>query len=194
MVRHVRPALTMLLLLTLITGGLYPLAVTGIGQALFPSRVNGSIIERNGKAVGSALIGQAFVSQKYFWARPSATSPFPYNGASSTGSNYGPLNPALLKSVHDRIDLLRAADPGNTRPIPVDLVTASGSGLDPHISIAAAMVQVQRVARARNLSEANVRTLVSRYTDPRPLGVLGEPGVNVVRLNLALDETSEENR
>ncbi len=194
MVRHVRPALTILLLMTLITGGLYPLAVTGIGQALFPSRVNGSIIERNGKAVGSALIGQAFVSPKYFWSRPSATSPFPYNAGSSTGSNYGPLNPALLKRVQDRVDLLHAADPENTRAIPVDLVTASASGLDPHISIAAAMVQVQRVARARNLSEAKVRTLVSVCTDSRSLGILGEPGVNVVRLNLALDETSAESR
>ncbi len=194
MVRHIRPALMMLLLLTLITGVLYPLVVTGIGQVLFPSRVNGSIIERNGKAVGSALIGQGFVSPKYFWARLSATSPFPYNAASSTGSNYGPLNPALLKSVKDRVDLLHAADPENTRPIPVDLVTASASGLDPHISIAAAMYQVQRVARARNLPEAKVRALVNLYSDRRSLGVLGEPGVNVVRLNLALDETSAENR
>ncbi len=192
MVRHLRPALLLLLLLTLITGGLYPLLVTAIGQAVFPSRVNGSVIERSGNAVGSALIGQAFTSPKYFWSRPSATSPFPYNAASSTGSNYGPLNPALLKSVKDRADLLHAADPGITRPIPVDLVTASASGLDPHISIAAAMYQVHRVARARNMPEANVRALVSQYTDGRDLGVLGDPGVNVVRLNLALDDASGE--
>ncbi len=193
MLRHIRPALMMLLLLTLITGVLYPLAVTGIGQALFPSGVNGSIIERNGRAVGSVLIGQAFVSPRYFWSRPSATSPFPYNASSSSGSNLGPLNPVLLKSVKDRVDVLHAADPENTRPIPVDLVTASASGLDPHISIAAAMYQVHRVAGARNLPEANVRALVRRYTDQRTLGVLGEPGVNVVRLNLALDEASPEN-
>ncbi len=194
MLRHVRPALMMLLLLTLITGVLYPLAVMAIGQVLFPSRANGSIIERNGKAVGSALIGQAFASPKYFWSRPSATSPFPYNAASSSGSNYGPLNPALLKTVRDRIDLLHAADPENHQTIPVDLVTASASGLDPHISLAAAMYQAPRVARARNLPEANVRALVRKYTDPRSLRVLGEPGVNVVRLNLALDEASAENR
>ncbi len=192
MVRHLRPALTLLLLLTLITGGLYPLLVTAIGQAVFPSRVNGSIIERNGNAVGSTLIGQAFTSPKYFWSRPSATSPFPYNAAASAGSNYGPLNPALLKSVKDRADLLHDADPGITRPIPVDLVTASASGLDPHISIAAAMYQVHRVAKARNMPEANVRALVNQYTDGRDLGLLGDPGVNVVRLNLALDDASGE--
>jgi K+-transporting ATPase ATPase C chain len=190
MVRHIRSALMTLLLLTLTTGVLYPLVVTGIGQALFPSRVNGSIIRRNGRAVGSALIGQAFSSPRYFWSRPSATRPFPYNAASSSGSNYGPLNPALLKAVKERVDLLRAADPQNGGPIPADLVTASASGLDPHISIAAAMYQVGRVARARYMPEAKVRALVSRYTDRPFLGVIGEPTVNVLRLNLALDESS----
>jgi K+-transporting ATPase ATPase C chain len=184
----------LLLLMTLLTGVLYPLVVTAIGQALFPSRVNGSIMERNGKAVGSRLIGQAFASPGYFWSRPSATTPFPYNASSSMGSNYGPLNPAFLKSVKDRVDLLHAADPENSQPVPVDLVTASASGLDPHISIAAAMYQVHRVSRARNLPEAKVRALVNQYTDPRDLALLGEPGVNVVRLNLALDESSRENR
>ncbi len=188
--RHLRPALMMLLLMTLLTGVLYPLVLTGIGQALFPSRVNGSILERNGKQVGSSLIGQEFTSPRYFWSRLSATGPFPYNAASSSGSNYGPLNPALLKAVKDRIDLLRAADSTNALPIPVDLVTASGSGLDPHISIAAALYQVPRVARERTLPESTVRTLVRRYTDGRDLAVLGEPGVNVVRLNLALDDYS----
>lgn len=194
MIRHLRPALMLLLLMTLLTGVLYPLVVTAIGQALFPSRVNGSIMERNGKAVGSRLIGQAFASPGYFWSRPSATTPFPYNASSSMGSNYGPLNPAFLKSVKDRVDLLHAADPENSQPVPVDLVTASASGLDPHISIAAAMYQVHRVSRARNLPEAKVRALVNQYTDPRDLALLGEPGVNVVRLNLALDESSRENR
>ncbi len=190
MTRYLRPALMMLLLMTLLTGVLYPLVLTGIGQALFPSRVNGSILERNGKQVGSSLIGQEFTSPRYFWSRLSATGPFPYNAASSSGSNYGPLNPALLKAVKDRIDLLHAADSTNALPIPVDLVTASGSGLDPHISIAAALYQVPRVARERTLPESTVRALVRRYTDGRDLAVLGEPGVNVVRLNLALDDYS----
>ncbi len=194
MLQHLRTALAMLLLLTLITGGIYPLLVTGISQALFPSKANGSVIEKNGQAVGSLLIGQQFASPKYFWSRPSATSPFPYNAASSSGSNYGPLNPALLKATKDRIDLLRSADSTNTQPIPVDLVTASGSGLDPHLSIAAAMYQVHRVARERNLSEADVRMLVKHYTDSRDLGILGEPGVNVVELNLALDAVSKESK
>lgn len=194
MLTHVRPALLMLLSFTVITGVFYPLLVTGIGQVLFPSKANGCIIEKNGQAVGSALIGQQFTSPGYFWSRLSATGPFPYNAASSGGSNYGPLNPALLKAAKDRVDLLHAVDPANSKPIPVDLVTASGSGLDPHISIAAAIYQIPRVARERNLSEQYVREFVDRYTDPRGLGILGEPGVNVVELNLALDDISKEQK
>jgi K+-transporting ATPase ATPase C chain len=194
MFRQVRPALLMLLFMSLITGGIYPLLVTGLGQALFPSQANGSIIGRNGKAVGSALIGQQFTSPGYFWSRLSATSPFRYNAAASTGSNYGPLNPALLKATKDRVDLLHAADSANATPIPVDLVTASGSGLDPHISIAAALYQVPRVARERKVGEERLRALIQQHTDPRGLGVLGEPGVNVVELNLALDDISKEQK
>ncbi len=194
MLRHIRPALLMLLFMSLITGLVYPLLVTGLGQILFPGKANGSIIEENGKAVGSSLIGQQFTSPKYFWSRLSATSPFPYNAASSTGSNYGPLNPALFKAAKERVDLLHAVDPTNTKPIPVDLVTASGSGLDPHISIAAAMYQLPRVARERNLPEQRLRELVDRYTDPRGFGILGEPGVNVVELILALDGISKEQK
>ncbi len=180
----------MLLLMTLLTGVLYPLVVTVIGQALFPSQANGSLIDRNGKTVGSSLIGQQFSSPRYFWSRPSATSPFPYNASSSLGSNLGPLNPALYKAAEDRIGLLRAADSTNGQPIPADLVTSSGSGLDPHISLAGAIYQIPRVARERNMSEASVRVLVDRCVEHRDLAVLGEPGVNVLRLNLALDETS----
>ncbi len=194
MVRHFRAALMMLLFMSLITGLMYPLAVTGLGQLLFPSRANGSIIESNGQAFGSKLIGQQFTSPKYFWSRLSATSPFPYNAASSTGSNYGPLNPALFKATKDRVDLLHAVDSTNTKPIPVDLVTASGSGLDPHISIAAAIYQIPRVARERNIPEQRIHELVDRYTDTRSLGILGEPGVNVVELNLALDDLSKEQK
>lgn len=191
MLRHVRPALLLLLCFSLITGLFYPLIVTAIGQALFPSQANGSILERNGQFVGSALIGQQFTSPRYFWSRLSATTPVPYNAASSSGSNFGPLNPALENAIKSRVDLLRSADPGNTRPIPVDLVTASASGLDPHISVASALFQVPRVARERDLGEDRVRALVDRFTEDRPLAVLGEPGVNVVRLNLALDELKE---
>jgi potassium-transporting ATPase KdpC subunit len=194
MLRHIRPALSMLLFMSLITGVFYPLLVTGIGQALFPSRANGSIIDKNGKAVGSALIGQQFTSAGYFWSRLSATGPFPYNAAASTGSNYGPLNPALLTATKDRVELLHSADSTNARVIPVDLVTASGSGLDPHISIAAAMYQVPRVARVRQMPEPRVQELVRKHTDGKDLGILGEPGVNVVELNLALDEISKEQR
>ena len=192
MSQHVRPALTMLFALSIITGVLYPLLVTGIGQALFPAQANGSIIVRKGEAVGSTLIGQPFASPKYFWSRLSATQPFPYNASASTGSNVGPLNPALLAAAKGRIDALRAADPPNDAPIPVDLVTSSASGLDPDISPAAALYQVPRVARARNMSEAKLRELVKRYTDPRGLGILGEPGVNVLELNIALDGLEEE--
>jgi K+-transporting ATPase ATPase C chain len=194
MFTQLRPALVSLALLTLITGVIYPLAVTGIAQVAFPAQANGSLIVKDGKPVGSALIGQSFDAPKYFWGRLSATSPFPYNAfdaqtlTASSGSNYGPLNPALVDAAQARVDALQAADPGNTAPIPVDLVTASGSGLDPHISVAAALYQVPRVARARGLSEDDVRTLVMRYTEDRQLGVLGEPRVNVLELNLALDE------
>jgi len=188
MIEHVRPAIVTLALFTLLTGVLYPLAVTGLAQALFPWQANGSLIERNGKVIGSELIGQAFDDPRYFWGRPSATAPFPYNAAASSGSNLGPTNPALVAAVKVRIDALRAADPGNTQPIPVDLVTASGSGLDPHISIAAALYQVPRVARSRSLSQEQVSALVSKYTEGRQFGFLGEPRVNVLKINLALDE------
>jgi K+-transporting ATPase ATPase C chain len=182
-----------LLLLTLITGVIYPLAVTGIAQVLFPRQANGSLIVKDGKPVGSELIGQSFDDPKYFWGRLSATSTFPYNAfnaenlTGSSGSNYGPLNTALMDAVQARVDALEAADPGNTLPIPVDLVTASGSGLDPHISIAAAQYQIHRVAQARGLTDEAVQALVDEYTQGRQFGFLGEPTVNVLELNLALD-------
>jgi K+-transporting ATPase ATPase C chain len=182
-----RPAIVLFLLLTVITGLIYPLVVTGIAQVLFPQQANGSLIVKNGQAVGSKLIGQPFDDPKYFWGRPSATGPFPYNAAASSGSNLGPTNPALTDAVQARMDTLKAADPENTQPIPVDLVTTSASGLDPHISPAAAAYQVTRVARARGLDESAVRQLVAQYTEGRDLGVLGEPRVNVLELNLALD-------
>ena len=185
---YLRPAIVSLIALTLLTGVLYPVAVTGIAQLIFPGQANGSLILKGGKPVGSSLIGQAFDDPKYFWGRPSATSPFPNNAGSSGGSNLGPTNPDLQKAVQGRIDALKAADPGNTAPIPVDLVTASGSGLDPHISPAAALYQVQRVAKVRGLSEEKVRVLVTQYTRGRQFGFLGEPGVNVLTLNLALDQ------
>ncbi|MGA9347640.1 MAG: potassium-transporting ATPase subunit KdpC [Anaerolineae bacterium] len=184
---QLRPAIVSLALFTLITGVLYPLAVTGLAQVFFPRQANGSLMVRNGQALGSELIGQPFDDPKYFGSRPSATLPFPYNAAASAGSNLGPLNANLVKAVQARIDALRAADPGNTAPIPVDLVTASGSGLDPHISVAAALYQVPRVARARGLSEDQVRSLVMQFTEGRQFGILGEPRVNVLKLNLALD-------
>jgi len=187
MIRELRPTLVIFLLLTVITGVLYPGAVTLIGQLLFSAEANGSVIERDGHAVGSRLLGQPFTSPKYFWSRPSATSPHPYNGAASSGSNQGPTNPALENAVRERIAALRAADPKNTQPVPIDLVTASGSGLDPHISLAAALYQVGRVARARGLEEAQIRTLVGQAAEGRTFGVLGEPRVNVLTLNLALD-------
>ena len=187
LVQELRPAIVILLLLTLITGVAYPLAVTGIAQLAFPEQANGSLIERGDKLVGSRLIGQSFSDPRYFWSRPSATTPAPYNAASSSGSNLGPLNPALADAVKARVDALRAADPGNTNPVPVDLVTASASGLDPHVSVAAAEYQAARVAHARKMQESDVRALIARHTEGRQLGLLGEPRVNVLALNLALD-------
>ena len=187
MLAHLRSATLMLLLLTALTGVIYPVAVTGIAQLIFPGQANGSVIMKDGTAVGSALIGQPFDDPKYFWGRPSATGPFPYNAAASSGSNLGPTNPDLLKAVADRADALRKADPGNTRPVPVDLVTASGSGLDPHVTPASALYQVSRVAKARGMPEERLRQLVADSTERRLFGLLGEPRINVLELNLALD-------
>jgi len=187
MLAYLRPAILMTLVLTVLTGLIYPLVVTGVAQILFPRQANGSLIIKDGKVVGSSLIGQPFDDPRYFWGRPSATSPFPYNAAASSGSNLGPTNPALADLVRARVEALRAADPGNTAPVPVDLVTASGSGLDPHISPAGALYQVRRVAKARGLSEEAVRALVERHIEGRQLGFLGEPRVNVLALNHALD-------
>jgi len=187
MTAHLRPALMCLIIFTVITGVVYPLVVTGIAQVLFPVQANGSLIVRDGKVLGSTLIGQPFDDPKYFWGRPSATSPFGYNAGASSGSNLSPTNPDLVKAVQGRVEALRAADPGNTAPVPVDLVTASGSGLDPHISPAAALYQVYRVARERKFSRETVLTLVERHTEGRFWGLLGEPRVNVLALNLALD-------
>ena len=189
MVVQLRSALMMFFILTILTGVAYPLAVTAIAQLLFPHQANGSLISKDGKPIGSTLIGQPFDDPKYFWGRPSATSPFPYNAAASSGSNLGPTNPGLTEAVKTRVAALKAADPGNDTPVPVDLVTASGSGLDPHISPASAEYQVRRVARARGREEAFVRTLVSQHTEGRQLGMLGERRVNVLALNLALDAT-----
>ena len=187
MLKELRPALVIFALLTVVTGVLYPGLVTAIGKLAFADPANGSIVERNGHAVGSRLLGQSFSAPKYFWSRPSATSPQPYNGAISSGSNQAATNPNLEASVRDRIAALHAADPSNTRPVPIDLVTASASGLDPHISPAAAEYQVSRVARARGIGEAAVRALVAASTEGRSFGLLGEPRVNVLELNLALD-------
>jgi K+-transporting ATPase ATPase C chain len=192
MLAQLRAAIVSLLALTVITGVAYPLLVTGIAQAAFPSQANGSLIVQNGKPVGSRLVGQSFDDPKYLWGRLSATAdsngkPLAYNGAASTGSNLGPTNPALVDEVKARIDALRAADPDDTAPIPVDLVTSSGSGLDPDITPAAAEYQVRRVARARHVDEARVRQIVAAHTSDRQLGFLGEPRVNVLEVNLALD-------
>jgi potassium-transporting ATPase KdpC subunit len=187
MLRTFRESVLMLVALTLVTGVVYPLVVTGIAQLALRGAANGSIVERDGKAVGSTLIGQPFSDPKYFWSRPSATSPMPYNAGASSGSNLGPTNPALTDAVRGRVEALRAADPGNTAAVPVDLVTASASGLDPHISPAAADYQIARVARARGLDAVRVRALVAEHTQGRQLGFLGEPVVNVLELNLALD-------
>jgi len=193
MLSQLRPAFFMLLIFTVITGVFYPLAVTGLAQVVFPRQANGSLLVIDGKTYGSELIGQQFDGPKYFWGRLSATGAFPYDAfnaetlTGSSGSNYGPLNPALLEMVQARFDALKAADPANTAPIPVDLVTASGSGLDPHISVAAALYQIHRVAQARGLSDEAVRALVDEHTEGRQFGFLGEPRVNVLELNLALD-------
>jgi K+-transporting ATPase ATPase C chain len=187
MIAELRPALVMLILMTVLTGGIYPALVTGIAQVAFPVQANGSLLEKDGRAVGSSLIGQAFSDPKHFWSRPSGTSPYPNNASSSSGSNQGPLNPAFKEAVEGRVKALRDADPGNTAPVPVDLVTASGSGLDPHISQAAAEYQAGRVARARGMDAASVRVLVARHTTGRQFKFLGEPVVNVLELNLALD-------
>ena len=182
-----RPALVLIILMTVLTGIVYPLLVTAVSQVGMPERANGSLTVREGKPVGSVLIGQPFGDPKHFWSRPSATSPYPYNASSSSGSNQGPTNPALTDAVAARIKALRDADPGNTVPVPADLVTASGSGLDPHISPAAAEYQVARVARARGTTPDRGRALVADSTEGRQLGFLGEPRVNVLKLNLALD-------
>jgi K+-transporting ATPase ATPase C chain len=184
---QLKPAVLMLLWLSVVTGVAYPLLVTGVAQAVFPSQANGSLIVKDGRAVGSSLIGQPFDDPKYFWGRLSATAPHGYNAGASSGSNLGPLNPNLSAATKARIDALREADPGNTAPVPVDLVTASGSGLDPHISPAAALYQVRRVAKARGLDETRVRQLVEATVEDRQLGILGERRVNVLQLNLALD-------
>jgi K+-transporting ATPase ATPase C chain len=182
-----RPAIVLFLILTGITGIVYPFVVTGIAQAIFPSQAGGSLIVRDGKPVGSSLIGQSFSDPKHFWGRPSATSPQPYNGLASGGSNLGPLNPALTDGIKSRIEALQAADPANKAPIPVDLVTASASGLDPDISLAAAYYQAARVARARGLAPDAVRSMIAAHARGKLLGILGEPRVNVLDLNLALD-------
>lgn len=187
--RQVGTAAGMLVALTLLTGIVYPLVVTGVAKVAFPSASTGSLIVEQGKVLGSREIGQPFDDPKYLWGRPSATSPGPYDGANSAASNLGPTNPDLTKRVQERIDTLRAADPGNTAPVPVDLVTSSGSGLDPHVSPAAAEYQVGRIARARGIPEATVRAIVASKTQGRDLGVLGEPRVNVLEVNLALDRT-----
>jgi len=186
MLRELKPAVLMLAMMTLLTGVLYPLAVTGLAGLAFPRKAEGSLIVRNGKSAGSELIGQPFDDPRYFWGRLSATDPA-YNGASSSGSNYGPLNPKLLEAAKTRIDALRAAEPGSKDPVPVDLVTASGSGLDPQISPAAAYFQAARVARRRGVPEDKVRALIAQLTEKRWLGLYGEPRVNVLELNLALD-------
>jgi potassium-transporting ATPase KdpC subunit len=183
----IRPALVVFTVLTLVTGVAYPLVVTGAAQTLFPAKASGSLILRDGKPVGSQLIGQSFSDPKHFWGRPSATGPMPYNASASSGSNQGPLNPALTDAVKGRVEALRAADPGNTAAVPVDLVTASASGLDPHISPAAARYQVARVAKARGLSADKVQALVDGQTDRPLMAFLGEAQVNVLQLNLALE-------
>jgi K+-transporting ATPase ATPase C chain len=183
----IRPAITLFLVMTLLTGVIYPVAVTGLAQLLFRDQASGSLVMVEGHPVGSRLIGQSFTDPKYFWSRPSATAPQPYNAIASSGSNQGPLNPALTEAIQARIDSLKAADPTNTLPIPVDLVTASGSGLDPEISIAAARYQAGRIAHARGLTPQQVEMLIAKHAQGRLFGLVGEPRVNVLELNLALD-------
>jgi potassium-transporting ATPase KdpC subunit len=187
MLKQIKQAFLLFITFTILTGIIYPLAITGIAQTIFPKQANGSLIYRDGKPIASELIGQPFTDPKYFWSRPSATSPMPYNAESSGGSNFGPLNTDLKKAVQDRIVVLRKADPGNEAPIPIDLVTSSASGLDPHISPAAAEYQIARVAKARDMVEKAVWQLVAKHTEGRTLGLIGEPRVNVVELNLDLD-------
>ncbi len=187
MFKELRPAVVSFLLLTLLTGIAYPLLVTGISQLAMPGQANGSMIMKDGKPAGSELIGQSFSDPKYFWSRPSATGPMPNNAAASSGSNLGPTNPALMDAIKARVQALRDADPSNRQLVPVDLVTASASGLDPHISPAAAQYQLARVARVRNLNPDTLRKLVDEHTEGRQFGILGEPRVNVLELNLALD-------
>ncbi|MBF0537026.1 MAG: potassium-transporting ATPase subunit KdpC [Nitrospirae bacterium] len=182
-----RTSVIAFIVFTVMLGIIYPLAMTGIAQVAFPHEANGSIVIRDGKAVGSSLIGQPFSDPKYFWSRPSATTPFPYNAASSSGSNLGQNNPDLSKAIGERVSALRAVDPGNVEPIPFDLITSSGSGLDPHISPSAALYQVKRVARSRGVPEKDVYALLQSHTEERQLGLLGEARVNVLMLNLALD-------
>jgi K+-transporting ATPase ATPase C chain len=193
-VKHLKPAILMLAALTILTGVIYPFLITGIAQLVFPNQANGSLVMKDGHPVGSKLIGQSFDDPRYFWGRLSATAPYGYNAAASTGSNCGPLNPALTAAIEARIAALRAADSTATGDVPVDLVTASGSGLDPDLSPAAALFQVPRVARARGLEETVVRDLVVKNIEPRQFGVLGEPRVNVLQLNLALDTGLEASR
>jgi potassium-transporting ATPase KdpC subunit len=191
MTSQIRPALTVFVFLSVLTGLVYPLVITGISAAVFPDRASGSLIVKDGKPIGSALIGQNFSDPQYFWGRPSATGTSPYNPLASGGTNQGPLNPALTEAVKGRIEALRSADPDNDAPVPVDLVTASASGLDPHISVAAAEYQTARVARVRGLTSEMVAELVTAHTSGRWLGLLGEPTVNVLELNLALDGLAE---
>lgn len=188
MFKAIKPAVMMLVMLTLLTGVIYPALVTGLAQVLFPDQANGSLIrDGQGKTSGSALIGQSFNGNQYFWGRPSATAPYAYNAAASSGTNLGPTNPALADAVKTRIEALRSADPQNKAPIPVDLVTASGCGLDPHISPAAAEYQLNRVANARHIDPGKLRKLIRSHTEDRQWGFLGEPRINVLKLNLALD-------
>ncbi|BCM26116.1 potassium-transporting ATPase subunit KdpC [Methyloradius palustris] len=188
---YLRPAIALFLGITLITGAIYPLLITGIGKAFFPEQAQGSLIKKDGNIVGSSLIGQNFTDSKYFWGRPSATSPYPNNAAASSGSNQGPLNLALMDAVNGRIAALKQTDPDNKLPVPVDLVTASASGLDPEISPAAAIYQIDRVAKTRGFTPEQVTELVQKHIQGRQFGILGEPRVNVLALNLALDETSK---
>jgi K+-transporting ATPase ATPase C chain len=192
LMRTLRPALSLMLAMTLLLGLVYPLVLTGVAQLAFHDQANGSLIERAGKPIGSRLIGQAFSDPRYFWSRPSATSPQPYNAAASGGSNQGPLNPALIDAVKARVQALRAADPDNSAPVPVELVTASASGLDPDISPAAAHWQAGRVARVRGLALADVQALIAAHTIDAPLGFIGQARINVLELNLALDEYNSQ--